>query len=122
MAETLKPCPYCGGEAVVDRVGYRYSDTGVHAMDAFHVSCRSCGTRTAEYRSEGGAVEAWNRRAERTCRIVSYIDKNPASYGGRVHRCSACGKALPKALFRNGWTVLGYCPRCGARVVSSDGA
>lgn len=39
--------------------------------------------------------------------------------------CSACGKALPKALFRNGWTMLDYCPRCGARVaeeVSCDDA
>ena len=55
---------------------------------------------------------------ERTCRIVKYIDRNPASYGGLVHRCSACGKALPKTLFRNGWTALDYCPRCGARVLS----
>lgn len=58
---------------------------------------------------------------ERTCRIVSYIDESPASYGGRVHRCSVCRKALPKALFRNGWTALDYCPRCGARVVDDDG-
>lgn len=53
---------------------------------------------------------------ERTCQIVVSIDRSPASYGGRVHRCSSCGKALPKALFRNGWTQLDYCPRCGARV------
>ena len=54
---------------------------------------------------------------ERTCQIVVSVDRNPASYGGRVHRCSSCGKALPGALFRNGWTQLDYCPRCGARVV-----
>ena len=54
---------------------------------------------------------------ERTCQIVVSVDRNPASYGGRVHRCSSCGKALPGALFRNGWTKLDYCPRCGARVV-----
>lgn len=53
---------------------------------------------------------------ERTCQIVVSIDRSPASYGGRVHRCSSCGKALPGALFRNGWTQLDYCPRCGARV------
>lgn len=60
---------------------------------------------------------AHGRRAERTCRIVSRIDKSPSSFGGVVHRCSSCGKALPKALFRNGWTKLDYCPRCGAKVV-----
>ena len=62
------------------------------------------------------AVEAWNRRAERTCQIVVSVDRSPASYGGRVHRCSSCGKALPGSLFRNGWTKLDYCPRCGAKV------
>lgn len=56
------------------------------------------------------------RDTERTCQIVVSIDRSPASYGGRVHRCSSCGKALPGALFRNGWTQLDYCPRCGARV------
>lgn len=53
---------------------------------------------------------------ERTCQIVVSVDRSPASYGGRVHRCSSCGKALPGSLFRNGWTKLDYCPRCGARV------
>ena len=53
---------------------------------------------------------------ERTCRIVVSVDRSPASYGGRVHRCSSCRKALPGSLFRNGWTQLDYCPRCGARV------
>lgn len=53
---------------------------------------------------------------ERTCQIVVSVDRSPASYGGKVHRCSSCGKALPGALFRNGWRKLDYCPRCGARV------
>ena len=56
---------------------------------------------------------------ERTCQIVVSVDRNPASYGGRVHRCSSCGKALPGALFRNGWTQLDYCPTCGARVIGT---
>lgn len=52
---------------------------------------------------------------EHTCRIVVSIDRNPASYGGRVHRCSSCRKALPKALVRHGWRI-NYCPKCGARI------
>ena len=56
---------------------------------------------------------------ERTCQIVVSVDRNPASYGGRVHRCSSCGKALPGALCRNGWTQLDYCPRCGAHVIGT---
>ena len=56
---------------------------------------------------------------ERTCRIVKSVDKNPASYGGLVHRCSSCGKAFPKQFFSNGWTRLNYCPTCGARVIGT---
>lgn len=56
---------------------------------------------------------------ERTCRIVKSVDKNPASYGGLVHRCSSCGKAFPKQFFNNGWTRLNYCPTCGARVIGT---
>ena len=56
---------------------------------------------------------------ERTCQIVVSVDRNPASYGGRVHRCSSCGKAFPKQFFSNGWTRLNYCPTCGARVIGT---
>ena len=71
---------------------------------------------------DGHRIKVWRHvyQMERTCRIVRHVDESPASYGGRVHRCSACSKALPKALFRNGWTVLDYCPRCGSRVVGCD--
>ena len=63
--------------------------------------------------SDGDLIRYFPRR---TCQIVVSINRSPASYGGRVHRCSSCGKALPGSLFRNGWTQLDYCPRCGARV------
>ena len=56
---------------------------------------------------------------ERTCQIVVSVDRNPASYGGRVHRCSSCGKAFPKQFFSNGWTRLSYCPTCGAHVIGT---
>lgn len=126
-SDLLLDCPFCGGKPYVQT--HELGDTCVEARvvcSACHVSTtrehqswRVCHgddelTRTLAI---GRAISAWNRRAERTCRIVKYIDRNPASYGGLVHRCSACGKALPKALFRNGWTALNYCPRCGARIV-----
>ena len=40
MAETLLPCPFCGGVAGVDKTNYYFEDTGEHAMSAFVVSCR----------------------------------------------------------------------------------
>lgn len=113
MAEKLKPCPFCGGAAHASLAAYASGATA-------HALCDGCGAAVLGYgRGERGlrdAVKRWNRRAERTCQIVVSVDRNPASYGGRVHRCSSCGKALPGALFRNGWTQLDFCPRCGARV------
>lgn len=106
-------CPFCGGEEV-------YVEEYEHHPGAvrWRVFCAGCmaGIDTGTRQSAGAAVQDWNRRAGRTCQIVVSIDRSPASYGGRVHRCSSCGKALPGALFRNGWVQLDYCPRCGARV------
>lgn len=50
---TLKPCPFCGGEAIVESY---YRD--------YAVSCRKCEAATRRYyptREE--AERAWNRRA-----------------------------------------------------------
>lgn len=60
--EELKPCPFCGGEAVV------------HVNDGVKVICRKCGASSkclvdvySQGRPNGGAiksvVKAWNRRA-----------------------------------------------------------
>ncbi len=133
MAETLKPCPFCGGEArlvVCDSEGNVHDESYeadpysglsyaiVHGSDD---CCGECPVSTSDllpwlYETREEATAAWNRRVERTCRIVRSVDRNPASYGGLVHRCSSCGKAFPKQFFSNGWTRLNYCPTCGARV------
>lgn len=120
MAETLKPCPFCGGEA--EMVAGTYRDGG-YLENTAYVRCKGCGLRTYEFHEcepaedvQRYATEMWNERAERTCRIVRSVDKNPASYGGLVHRCSSCGKAFPKQFFNNGWTKLNYCPTCGCRI------
>lgn len=90
-------------------------------MSMYHftdVECVEHDVNTVPESGDFESVEIDGQRyvPERTCRIVVSIDRSPASYGGKVHRCSSCRKALPKALFRNGWTQLDYCPRCGARV------
>ena len=127
MAEELRCCPFCGGEA------HLTSDYSSDHDHTFYQVWHDCQTNPGTIRhsyghalslqvstpwcaNEEDAVRLWNRRAERTCQIVVSVDRSPASYGGRVHRCSSCGKALPGSLFRNGWTQLDFCPRCGARV------
>ena len=50
MSEKLKPCPFCGGEAVYDR-------------DWKGVQCRVCNARIANnFQRKKDAVEAWNTR------------------------------------------------------------
>ena len=62
MSEELKPCPFCGGKAVI------------HVNDGVRVVCTKCGVSTQicadRYangkptgRAVGRVIEMWNRRA-----------------------------------------------------------
>ena len=55
----LKPCPFCGGEGVMQKhVFVGYSST-------WGVVCGDCWAEIKQvYSSEQEAVEAWNRRVE----------------------------------------------------------
>ena len=95
----LLPCPFCGSAASVVCL-----DGLPH--DQYYIACENdecpvC-SETFGYDTEAEAAEAWNIRAERTCRNVSDI--------GFGFKCSACGD----------WEDIEhnpYCPGCGAKVV-----
>ena len=55
MAEKLKPCPFCGGEAELRGTS--------KLLSLFWFSCRSCFAETYGAYSEEEAIEQWNRRA-----------------------------------------------------------
>ena len=108
MAGTkLLPCPFCGGEAQVARTAAGYW--------AAYCEEPMCG-RVGNFKTEAEAIEAWNTRAERTCRMTDRGE------------CSECGAYIVRA-----WTEVhdfngdmkridlrshNYCPNCGAKVVS----
>ena len=48
----LKPCPFCGGEALIKQDQYSRS----------YVVCPNCDTRSAARFDAARAAEAWNRR------------------------------------------------------------
>lgn len=55
MAEKLKPCPFCGGEAVVDMDESWFWE--------WEVFCIKCGCALGHFDTEEEAIERWNRRA-----------------------------------------------------------
>ena len=93
----LKPCPFCGGEA-------RFK--GEHFVgepSRYWIECHECPASMEAGDDMEKTIEAWNTRAERTCRDL-YPDSD-YHFG-----CSECGYvARTEDWFR-------YCPRCGRRV------
>ena len=55
MKETLKPCPFCGGDEVIVQL-----DPGFFPM--FYVGCHNCGGSATYCEKREDAIEAWNGR------------------------------------------------------------
>lgn len=128
MAETLKLCPFCGGEA--ELVAGTYRDGG-YLENTAYVRCKGCGLRTYEFHEckppedvQRYAVDVWNDRAELTCHMVH-------DYLTDTVFCDVCGERFDSvaqymAMVPNGLSVTEYkpeykdaryCPHCGAKVV-----
>ena len=62
MNKELKPCPFCGGEAVLR--------TSVFFKHDAYVRCKKCGAKSMSYPSASAedarlrTIEAWNRRTK----------------------------------------------------------
>lgn len=117
MVETLKPCPFCGGEA--ELVAGAHRDGGYIENFAF-VRCKGCGARSYEFHEcmtpdevQGYVSGTWNRRAERTCNVEpSHVEQEIGGYSYLEVELS-CGHAFT---WDDG-TPPDYCPSCGAKVV-----
>lgn len=59
MRSELKPCPFCGGKAVL------LHTEGIYELSHFFVTCNSCGVETPRVcRTKEQACEVWNRRVD----------------------------------------------------------
>ena len=106
-SEVLKPCPFCGGEATVERIG---------KSGYFYVACNMAFCCDfGKFDTEAEAIAAWNTRTELgsgTCENIApdYLD----------FLCSKCGFVHYHSDENdtgdgNDWN---YCPNCGRKVVS----
>ncbi|MBQ6969820.1 MAG: Lar family restriction alleviation protein [Synergistaceae bacterium] len=91
----LKPCPFCGGEAILAQQEY---SLGYH----FLVCCSQCGFEQHVYTSQAEAVADWNKRVD------DYLQLKPCPFCGRnvelissheglgvrdiYVRCASCGE------------------------------
>lgn len=98
MNDILKPCPFCGGEAWVIQI----------LENLYAVECRKCWTRIGTYQpTKAKAIEAWNRRAERTAKVVCH-----GTTMGLSFCCGNCGKPVH--------SEGEYCHHCGAKLDWSE--
>ena len=102
----LKPCPCCGPKAFITPSTTCYAQEGPQPWSA-ELRCDECGlniSRTAATEKEAlyEAVDAWNTRAERTCK--------PMPGYAHIFECSVCG-----CIDDDG--IPNYCPSCEAKVV-----
>lgn len=97
MSELL-PCPFCGGEARVERDSF----SGSFYVGCLNDECLGFSGLGWIYKKEEEAIEAWNTRVERTCHAV-FDDSNWYKW-----ICSECGQPIDRA--------DNYCFSCGAKV------
>lgn len=100
----LEPCPFCGGEAKMMPQLY------VGGSHVWRVKCRICGSEGKHCDDGFEAIEAWNTRAERTCKNIAPMDDIENEF-----ICSVCGYTVP--MFEYGPEIGEHCKGCGRKVM-----
>ena len=103
----LSPCPFCGGEPTLS-----ISDNGGY----YEVLCEKCyKAGTMIYKSESEAIEEWNTRVYRTCKM-EVVDQWEDRFDGDdwwTYKCSECGEKTTEPT----QPMPNYCKNCGAKVI-----
>lgn len=104
---SLKPCPFCGGEATVERIGR----SGYYYVACNTAYCCDYG----KFDTESEVIAAWNTRAELgsgTCRIIASSTDGLCSDNPRQWFKLSCGHSF----MLYGLDVPVACAVCGKRV------
>ena len=76
MSERLKPCPFCGGTAKVQR-SYGFYKVYCTECKATNLKLVVGGTCLDSYKTRQEAIEAWNRRTDncKNCEALKFAQK-----------------------------------------------
>ena len=62
IMKTLKPCPFCDGEAIIYIPRHRQ---GVVGYIVPHIYCNDCGVKMVAGHEHESVIEKWNKRTPR---------------------------------------------------------
>lgn len=113
-SQKLRNCPFCGSEGKL-----RVADGILDDFTMFYCYCpngKCIAGGTDWFRSREEAIEAWNTRAERTCKLEKTISKPSTMRNAMEYECSECGGLTDSQIFDEN-DLPRYCVNCGARVV-----
>ena len=111
----LKPCPFCGGKPYLETNHRAFINA--KTTKVAYVRCKSCNARTERiplekygktshsFEAELDAIEAWNKRTERTGKWIVKKDR----FNSTCAICSECGANNCAGNFK-------YCFECGAKM------
>lgn len=93
MSDKLKPCPFCGGEASLERSHHTVFGDG-YWVECENANC-PCNPHTIDYRDEDMAVNAWNERLGMICKTCLF--SKPANVevdGEPLIKCKLSGMSM----------------------------
>lgn len=114
MAERLEPCPFCGGEAMIEEVSETIGD---RIIKAYIVKCSKCWCAPKPNNYDGNkqnVIDRWNSRYTNTCKMTRDESSGPdEAYPIFYFTCSECRESVMEGSMFS----YRYCPNCGAEVV-----
>lgn len=103
---TLKPCPFCGGQADIENIG-----SGEVEDEYFYmISCEECGASACfgdDSETKDGAISKWNRR------VKMYVDNSNKEKVKKIKNRN--DMKIDNTVYRQG-TELYKCPRCDSYI------
>lgn len=106
MTDELKPCPFCGGEAV-----YTYYNGGwPESCDSVQCGDWKCPSRSGGRSSKAAAAELWNTRADAPAQNVRV---KPLEWDGSKYSAQYCAQSILGEIvvtaFGGKWFHRGVC-------------